>query len=139
MFSIRLKLLLAASITALSLGMTHESMAQALEEIIVTAERRETSLQDTPISIQAFTAEGLEFRGIETMEDVASFTPNLDIKGSRGDGNVSPTYQIRGLRDLHTPAGMRFTAWTKSGTRAAFHLPFRLADVPKLPEQGLKK
>jgi iron complex outermembrane receptor protein len=70
---------------------------QALEEIVVTAERRETSLQETPISIAAFTAESMEFRGIETLEDVASFTPNLDIKGSRGNGNASPTYQIRGL------------------------------------------
>jgi iron complex outermembrane receptor protein len=70
---------------------------QGLEEIVVTAERRETSLQQTPISIAAFTAESMEFRGIETLEDVASFTPNLDIKGSRGTGNASPTYQIRGL------------------------------------------
>lgn len=54
---------------------------QGLEEIVVTAERRATSLQQTPISIAAFTAETMEFRGIETLEDVASFTPNLDIKG----------------------------------------------------------
>jgi len=71
--------------------------AQTLEEIVVTAERRETSLQQTPISVIAFSAETMEFKGIETLEDVASFTPNLDIKGSRGNGNSSPTYQIRGL------------------------------------------
>ena len=71
--------------------------AQQLEEIIVTAERRETSLQETPISVAAFTADTMEIKGLETLEDVASVTPNLDIKGSRGSGNVSPTYQIRGL------------------------------------------
>ena len=71
--------------------------AQELETVIVTAERRETSLQETPISVIAFTAEAMEAKGIETLEDVASFAPNLDIKGSRGDGNVSPTYQVRGL------------------------------------------
>ena len=71
--------------------------SSGLEEIIVTAERREASLQDTPISVAAFTAESMEMRGVETLEDVATFTPNLDIKGSRGSGNVSPTYQIRGL------------------------------------------
>ena len=66
------------------------SRRSGLEEIIVTAERRETSLQDTPISVAAFTAETMELKGVETLEDIATFTPNLDIKGSRGSGNVSP-------------------------------------------------
>ena len=34
---------------------------------------------------------------METLEDVANLTPNFDIKGSRGNGNVNPAYQIRGL------------------------------------------
>jgi iron complex outermembrane receptor protein len=71
--------------------------AQGLEEIVVTAERRELSLQDTPISVVAFTSETMELKGIETMEDIATFTPNLDIKGSRFSGNNDPTWQIRGL------------------------------------------
>jgi iron complex outermembrane receptor protein len=72
-------------------------LAQGLEEIVVTAERRELSLQDTPISVVAFTSETMELKGIETMEDIATFTPNLDIKGSRFSGNNDPTWQIRGL------------------------------------------
>ena len=68
-----------------------------LEEIVVTAERREASLQDTPISVAAFTAETMELKGVETLEDVANLTPNFDIKGNRGTGNVNPAYQIRGL------------------------------------------
>ena len=87
---------LATGIAALVPLWTVPAYAQ-LETIIVTAERRETSLQETPISVIAFTSEAMEVRGIETLEDVASFTPNLDIKGSRGTGNVSPTYQVRGL------------------------------------------
>ena len=70
---------------------------QGLEEILVTAERRETSLQETPISIAAFTAETMELKGLENLQDVATFTPNLDIKGSRGTGDASPTFMIRGL------------------------------------------
>ena len=77
--------------------MAFAQQSPGLEEIIVTSERRETALQDTPISVAAFTAESMELQGIETLEDVATFTPNLDIKGSRGNGNVSPYYQIRGL------------------------------------------
>lgn len=74
-----------------------ELSAQVLEEIVVTAERRETSLQDTPISVLSFSNEIMAARGVETMEDLATNSPNLDIKGSRGTGNVSPTYQIRGI------------------------------------------
>src|SRR5690606_256229 len=66
-----------------------------LEEIIVTAERRELSLQETPISVIAFTGENLELRGVRDMFELATIAPNLDIKGSRGTGNTSPTYQIR--------------------------------------------
>jgi iron complex outermembrane receptor protein len=71
--------------------------AQQLEEILVTAERRETALQDTPISVMAFSGETLELRGITDMFELATITPNLDIKGSRGTGDTSPTYQIRGI------------------------------------------
>ena len=71
--------------------------AQVLEEIVVTAERRETSLQDTPISVLSFSNAMMEARGVQTIEDLATNSPNLDIKGSRGTGNVSPTYQIRGI------------------------------------------
>src|SRR5690606_9131641 len=81
-----------------------------LEEIVVTAERRETSLQQTPISVVAFSADTIEAKGIETIEDIATFTPNLDIKGSRGTGNTSPTYQIRGLSGGGGATGERAAA-----------------------------
>ncbi len=86
-----LRLCCLAAIAAPSL------QAQVLEEITVTAERRETSLQDTPISVLSFSSDIMVARGVETMEDLATNSPNLDIKGSRGTGNVSPTYQIRGI------------------------------------------
>src|SRR5688572_12105041 len=56
--------------------------AGGLEEIVVSAERRSTVLQDTPISIQAMSAETMESRGVEDIADVAMFTPNLAITGS---------------------------------------------------------
>jgi len=46
-----------------------------IEEITVTARRREESLQDTPISISAYTAEGLDYRGVTTIDQIAEFTP----------------------------------------------------------------
>ena len=81
----------AAAVAAILAGVSGASFAQSLDEIVVTAERRETSLQQTPISIAAFSAETMEVKGLETLEDVAAFTPNLDIKGGRTGGNISPT------------------------------------------------
>lgn len=78
-------------------GLWSSARAQELEEIIVTAERRELSLQQTPISVMAFTGESLDLRGVRDMFDIATITPNLEIKGSRGTGNTSPTFEIRGI------------------------------------------
>jgi iron complex outermembrane recepter protein len=71
--------------------------SQSLEEVVVTAERREMALQDTPISIIALSSETLERKGIEDISDIALFTPNLAINGSRGYGNNQPTFSIRGI------------------------------------------
>jgi|GEM_PF-502997 iron complex outermembrane receptor protein len=78
-------------------GLSQNVAAQQLEEIIVTAERRELLLQDTPLSVLAFSGEKLEARGVRDMFDLATISPNLDIKGSRGTGNTSPAFQIRGI------------------------------------------
>ena len=50
-----------------------------LEEIIVTAQKRQESLQDVPISVVAITAEGMRDANIEDMADIAAFTPNLSV------------------------------------------------------------
>jgi iron complex outermembrane receptor protein len=108
--------LVGSILAAAFAGLAGQSLAQpALEEIVVTAERRETSLQQTPISIIAFTADTMEIKGIETLEDVAIFTPNLDIKGSRGGGNTNPTYQVRGLSGGGGATGERAVAMYLDG------------------------
>jgi len=68
-----------------------------LEEIVVSAERRETSLQNTPLSIQALSADAMEQKGMKDIADVAMYTPNLAITGSRGSGNNQPIFSIRGI------------------------------------------
>ncbi len=51
-----------------------------IEEVIVTAERREASIQDTSISITAFTAEAIEDFGIRNQEDLQNFIPATTIQ-----------------------------------------------------------
>ncbi len=69
--------------------------AQQLEEIVVTATRRETSLQDTPLSIQAFTAEQLELGGITNGRDLGIMVPNVVL--NPGTGGAQSNFYIRGL------------------------------------------
>jgi iron complex outermembrane receptor protein len=66
-----------------------------LEEVIVTAQRRETSLQDTPISIQAFTSQDLEVGGIDQGRDLGIMVPNVVLNPAVG-GNQTAFF-IRGL------------------------------------------
>lgn len=66
----------------------------ALEEIVVTAQRREESLQDVPITLQAYTGEMLEDLGVLTADDVMMLAPNLNIQTN---SSVSSGYQIRGI------------------------------------------
>ena len=48
-----------------------------IEEIVVTAQKREENLQDTPIAITAFTEESLEGRMINDISKLVDFTPNV--------------------------------------------------------------
>ena len=54
--------------------------AVTLDEITVTAQKRVQSLQDTPISIEAFNAQTLELRGIEGLHDLATQVPNMTVE-----------------------------------------------------------
>ena len=65
--------------------------------IIVTAERRATDLQETPLSIVAVSQEIIDAKGIENLQDLATFTPNLNITGGRGSGGSNPQFSIRGV------------------------------------------
>lgn len=50
-----------------------------LEEIVVTAQKRETNLQDTPVSVTAMSGEMLKAIGVSTIEDFQIFTPGVTI------------------------------------------------------------
>lgn len=56
------------------------SGSMQLEEIVVTAQRKALSLQDTPISLEAFGEEKLQLRGIGGVEDLGSNVPSMVIE-----------------------------------------------------------
>ena len=69
-----------------------------LEEIVVTARKREEAIQDIPLSITAFTAEELQKRSIQDMRDVALFTPGFNFEDFGGSGGTTPV--VRGTTQV---------------------------------------
>jgi iron complex outermembrane receptor protein len=81
---------LAAPAAAQDGGGTDEAVARSdtsygIEEIIVTANKREASLQDTPLAISAIGGGAMEERGIDDVSNLQSYVPNLRV-GQEQDG-----------------------------------------------------
>lgn len=66
-----------------------------LEEVTVTATRREESIQSVPISITAISGEALAEAGVKDTRDLVNFAPNLAQQGSFA--HTSPSFFIRGI------------------------------------------
>lgn len=66
----------------------------ALEEIIVTARKKEESLQDVPISVQAIGGDQIATQGIVDLQQLAPYTPNFSYIQAAG---ASDLYFMRGL------------------------------------------
>ncbi|WP_308909743.1 TonB-dependent receptor [Pseudokordiimonas caeni] len=76
----------------------------SLEEIVVTARRREESLQDVPVAVTAFSSEALELRGATDISDIAQIAPSVTIEPSRAT-NSTLTAFIRGVGQQDPLAG----------------------------------
>jgi iron complex outermembrane receptor protein len=70
-----------------------------LEEVIVMARRRESSILEAPLSVTAFSAPQLEQIRFDTVADIAPRTPNLSVAESLF-GNATPLISIRGITNL---------------------------------------
>ncbi|MEJ8566125.1 TonB-dependent receptor [Elongatibacter sediminis] len=78
----------------------------ALEEVIVTAQRREQTLRDVPISITAFTSASIESNMIKNVEDYFAKAPNLSISdGATRSGNVSTSSHGLAIRGISNVGG----------------------------------
>lgn len=73
------------------------SGSRMVEEIIVTAQKREENIQDVPIAISAFSADRLDASGIQSTNDLPAITPGLNITYSAG-------YSLIYLRGIGTSA-----------------------------------
>lgn len=84
-----------------------EAQQTGIADIVVTAERRESSVQDTPIAISAFGGDTIAAQGITTVEGLAQIAPSLQIYSEQINNEE---YIIRGIgksnEDLTTDSGV---------------------------------
>ncbi len=66
-----------------------------LEEIIVTARRREESLASVPVAVTALTADALREKNVQTAEDLQNYVPSLNVSSSVTRDDY--TYSLRGM------------------------------------------
>ncbi len=94
--------LLSLSLFSLPLPLTVWAEDLALEEVVVTARKREESLQVVPVAVTAFTTDTMEALGIRNMRDFEGLVPGLNLGGGgngvKGDGNA----YIRGVGQRET-------------------------------------
>ncbi len=70
-----------------------------INEVIVTARKREESLQETPLAVTAITADQLELRSFQNLTDVSRVTPNMvfDLGAGNTGGSGNAQIFIRGI------------------------------------------
>jgi outer membrane receptor protein involved in Fe transport len=87
---------------------------RSVEEIVVTARKREESLQDVPVSVTAFSASDLERRGFSGLDDIAAATPGFTFEAFlTGGAHGNPV--IRGLSQQFTTARIQNVSFFLDG------------------------
>ncbi|MFO7550694.1 MAG: TonB-dependent receptor [Haliea sp.] len=88
-------------IIGLMLGVAapHCTLADVLEEVVVTAQYREQRLQDVPASVTAFTEQGIIDAGITSTQDFVNLTPNMTLDDSFTYGNTFVV--VRGVTQVN--------------------------------------
>ena len=80
------------------------SSMRQIEEVVVTARRKEESAQTVPVAVTALSAGKLEQFKINNLDDLQYFDPSLNVSASSGRPN-QPIYSLRGIRPTEAVFG----------------------------------
>jgi outer membrane receptor protein involved in Fe transport len=83
-----------AALPAMSQDAPARSRSLVLEEVVVTAQKREQSINDIPMSITAFSGENMQEMGIQDTADLALIVPGFAFSDSQAG---APVYTLRGI------------------------------------------
>lgn len=134
--SFRTALLGASALAVAGPAMAQSAEAPAVEEVIVTALKRATNLQDTPIAISAVTSETIANSGVQSIADLNATVPGLTFVNS---GPSFSRVVIRGINAAGEPTvGVYYdetpvTGSIGAGNNAGGSTPeLRLFDVDRI-------
>jgi iron complex outermembrane recepter protein len=116
------------------------SASGGLEDIVVTARKRAENLQDVPVSVAALTGEQLQARGINSLSELAQYTPGLQYSQDFGRTGERPV--IRGISALRTEAPQPVSifvdgAYVKDGALSLLLDDAERVEVIKGPQSAL--
>jgi iron complex outermembrane receptor protein len=103
----------------------HAQAPNTIEELVVTAEKREQSLQDVPVAVSAFTSENRDIIGITSVQDITNFTPGLqystqtDRVSLRGVGRTSNVHSADASVSVYSD-GIYTTSTVEAGKTPLF-------------------
>ncbi len=112
----------AAAVLAIALPATAQEAAEpavpvapversGVEEIVITATKREANLQDVPIAVSAFTGDDLLSKGVTTVDEIEEVSPTIQINTSNGASGNS-TVRIRGVGTTGNNPGLEAAVGT---------------------------
>jgi iron complex outermembrane recepter protein len=105
--------LLAATFAGPAMAQTAEKGAAStgLEEVVVTATRREERLQDVPISVSAFSQEKLDSQGLKNIDDLSRLAPGVMFSrnGTGSSANYNDENSDIAIRGIDSSAGSSTT------------------------------
>ena len=104
---------------------TDQDNSGSFGDIVVTAQKRAESIQDTPLSISALGAEALSARNITDVTGIGNMAPNINVNSPNGNTHIS----IRGIGAENTQPGFEASV--------AFHLDGVYISRPSSTADGL--
>ena len=108
------RFLIAAGLVVLALPATvpgQEADQAVIEEILVTATKREASIQDVPIAVSAYTGEDLAGRGVTDLYGLQEVSPSVAVYSSNSTSNGG-TLRIRGVGTTGNNPGLEAAVGT---------------------------
>lgn len=93
----------AMLISEVAVAQTEASASQSLQEVVVTAQRREENLQDIPVAVTALSPQEIENAQIRSVSDLSGIAPNVNV--TAGSASATPIIIMRGIQGYNLAPG----------------------------------
>jgi len=85
---------LSAALLAANTGLAQEETYRGLEEVLVTAQKRTATLQDTPVAVSVVSGELLKQKSLDDIQEMELAVPSLSV--TQNQSSSQQTFSIRG-------------------------------------------